>query len=87
MSTNEFCFVSFFFFVCLFVCLVFFAIALKVPFKVLNGLLKNKTKHPLKKEFFSSMESVKICQVSANEIKGERRILNFMESACERNKS
>ena len=65
MSTNEFCFV------CLF---VFFAIALKVPFKVLNGLLKNKTKHPLKKEFFSSMESVKICQVSANEIKGERRI-------------
>ena len=69
MSTNEFCFV------CLFVCLfVFFAIALKVPFKVLNGLLKNKTKHPLKKEFFSSMESVKICQVSANEIKGERRI-------------
>ena len=74
------------FFVCLFVCL-FFAIALKVPFKVLNGLLKNKTKHPLKKEFFSSMESVKICQVSANEIKRERRILNFMESACERNKS
>ena len=86
MSTNEFCFVSFFLFVCLFVCF-FFAIALKVPFKVLNGLLKNKTKHPLKKEFFSSMESVKICQVSANEIKGERRILNFMESACERNKS
>ena len=73
------------FFVCLFV--FFFAIALKVPFKALNGLLKNKTKHPLKKEFFSSMESVKICQVSANEIKGERRILNFMESACERNKS
>ena len=59
MSTNEFCFVSFFFFfVCLFVCF-FFAIALKVPFKVLNGLLKNKTKHPLKKEFFSSMESEK----------------------------
>ena len=85
MSTNEFCFVCFFFlFVCLF---FFFAIALKVPFKVLNGLLKNKTKHPLKKEFFSSMESVKICQVSANEIKRERRILNFMESACERNKS
>ena len=85
MSTNEFCFVCFsFLFVCLF---FFFAIALKVPFKVLNGLLKNKTKHPLKKEFFSSMESVKICQVSANEIKRERRILNFMESACERNKS
>ena len=63
--SNEFCFVCFcFLFVCLFVC--FFAIALKVPFKVLKGLLKNKSTSWWK--FFSSMESVKFCQVSANEI-------------------
>ena len=67
MSTNEFCFV------CLFVC--FFCYCPESTFQgTKRTFKKNKTKHPLKKEFFSSMESVKICQVSANEIKGERRI-------------
>ena len=65
MSTNEFCFV------CLF---VFFAIALKVPFKVLNGLLKKQNEAPPEERVFFVDGKCKICQVSANEIKGERRI-------------